>query len=234
MGRGIARKIIRIAICLIGIVAGGLVCLAVGWSAGERLHGKLSHPEKAAAQALAARFPDGRNQPAASRSTALLAGLMQAKDQQVALLSSGPIVPVKLATAGDAPVEATPGETIQPASEAPAKPVIVASRRTRPNAFLDDDQIANIKKRLNLTAKQERLWPAVETELRKLSFSQPPQPQPKGSKAKPKPPATIELSSAELERLKTAATPLIMSFSDDQKDELRTMARLTGLEKFAP
>ena len=77
------------------------------------------------------------------------------------------------------------------------------------------------------------MWPAVEAELRKLAFAQPSQPpQQKGVKAKP--PATFELSSADLERLNKAAKPLILSFNDDQKDELRTMARITGLEKFAP
>jgi hypothetical protein len=77
------------------------------------------------------------------------------------------------------------------------------------------------------------MWPAVESELRKLAYAPQPQtPHPKG--ARPKPPATYELSSSDLERLNKAAQPLILSFSDDQKDELRTMARITGLEKFAP
>jgi len=230
MGRAIIRKVIRIAAGVIGVCVAGAACLGGGWVAGELLHAKLSHPEKATAQALASRFPDARNQPAPARQSALLAGLMQAKVQQVALFTPDAVGP-NSATLAAAPVtDATlPAPQAQGAA---SKQSVASARRTRPNALLDDVQIASIKKRLNLTASQERMWPAVEAELRKLSFAQPP--HEKGAKGKPKPPPTIDLSSTELERLKDAAAPLIMSFSADQKDELRTMARITGLEKFAP
>lgn len=230
MGRGIVRKIVRIAAYSLGVGVAGVACLAGGWVAGELLHAKLSHPEKATAQALASRFPDARSQPTPARQSALLAGLMQAKVQQVALTMPEGETPnaIKLATA-PATDDMLPSPQAQGANP---KTSIVASRRIRPNALLDDVQIASIKKRLNLTPSQERMWPAVEAELRKLSYAQPP--QEKGAKSHAKPPATIELSSTELERLKNAAAPLIMSFSADQKDELRTMARITGLEKFAP
>jgi hypothetical protein len=151
---------------------------------------------------------------------------MQAKVQQVALFTQDTAA-ASSATLAAAPVT----ETTLPAPQS-QKQAGVSARRTRPNALLDDVQIASIKKRLSLTPSQERMWPAVEAELRKLSYVQPP--QEKGAKGKPKPPPTIDLSSTELERLKNAAAPLIMSFSADQKDELRTMARITGLEKFAP
>jgi hypothetical protein len=231
MGRGIQKNIIRVVASLIGVGAGGAICLGLGWAAGEFLHAKLSHPEKATAQAISSRFPEARNQPTASRQGPLLAGLMQAKDQQVALLTLARAEPPRGNEAGAivANIAPQPGPEVQ---EARPKPAVAAARRSRPNALLDDGQIAGIKKRLNLTPSQERLWPAVETELRKLSFA--PQPHQKDTKSRAKPLPTIELSSAELERLKTAATPLIMSFSADQKDELRTMARITGLEKFAP
>ncbi len=135
--------------------------------------------------------------------------------------------PAKIATGAlSAPTTINP----RPLSEAPK--AAVAARRARPNALFDDAQIAVIKKRLNLTPSQERLWPAVEAELRKLALTQPPQQH--RAKGKTKPPPTLELSTAEVERLKTAATPLIMSFNSDQREELRTMARITGLEKFAP
>jgi hypothetical protein len=228
MGRGIQKSIVRITAGLIGVGAGGAVCLGLGWAAGEFLHAKLSHPGKATAQAISSRFPEARNQPATSRPAALLAGYMQAqaKQQQLALLTPAPAAQTGDTGAARATVAL---QTAPEAQETRPKPAVAAARR-RPNALLDDGQIASIKKRLNLTPAQERLWPAVETELRKLSLA--PEPQQKGAKSKP--PATIELSSAELERLKSAATPLIMSFSPDQKDELRTMARITGLEKFAP
>jgi hypothetical protein len=219
------------AVGLIGVGAGGAICLGLGWAAGELLHAKLSHPEKATAQAISLRFPEARSQSAAARPAALLAGFMQAqaKEQQVAMLTAAPADALKGTDVGAANGAQAPGPGAQ---EARPKPAVAAARRSRPNALLDDGQIAGIKKRLNLTASQERMWPAVETELRKLSFAAPP--HDKSVKGRPKPPATIELSSTELERLKNAAAPLIMSFSADQKDELRTMARITGLEKFAP
>ena len=161
-----------------------------------------------------------------------MAGLMQAKQQQIALFTPDPSVPADSARLSDGPVQVAVGKTFGP-DWPQGKPAGTAARRARPNALLDDSQIASIKQRLNLTPSQERMWPAVEAELRKLAFAQPPQPpQQKGVKAKP--PATFELSSADLERLNKAAKPLILSFNDDQKDELRTMARITGLEKFAP
>jgi hypothetical protein len=234
MGRAIGIKVFRIFLCLIGVGVAGAACLTVGWATGEFLHVKLSHPEKATTQAIASRFPESRNQLNNARQGTLLAGLMQAKQQQIALFTPDPSVPADAARLSDAPVQVALGKSFGPDLPQPqSKSAVTAARRARPNALLDDSQIASIKQRLNLTANQERMWPAVEAELRKLAYAQPPQdPHQKGSR--PKPPATFELSSADLERLNKAAKPLILSFSDDQKDELRTMARITGLEKFAP
>jgi len=39
--------------------------------------------------------------------------------------------------------------------------------------------------------------------------------------------------SAPVQRLKSAAVPLIMSLNNDQKEEIRTLARLMGLESLA-
>ena len=50
-----------------------------------------------------------------------------------------------------------------------AKPAIPAHSLTRPGAVLNDAQIASIKRRLNLTPDQERMWPSVESALRNLS-----------------------------------------------------------------
>jgi hypothetical protein len=204
------------------------MCLGLGWAVGEYLHAKLSRPEKATAQALATRFPEARGSNTSQRPSALLTGLLQAKEQQVALFAASSTEPEKIAD--PAPSSAPATINPRPVSEAP-KPA-VAARRARPNALFDDAQIAIFKKRFNLTPSQERLWPAVEAELRKLALTHPPQQH--RAKGRTKPPPTLELSSAEVERLKTAAIPLIMSFNSDQREELRTMARITGLEKFAP
>jgi hypothetical protein len=228
MGRGLISKVVRVALCLMGIGIGGAICLVLGWNAGELLHAKLARPERAAPQALATRFPEARNQLNSAKPTPLLTGLMQAKQQHVALFAAESAA---APNAMDAPVQLASVKSFGP-DVSDMQPKAAMASRTRSNALLDDSQIASIKKRLNLTASQERMWPAVERELRKLAYVPPQQPQQKGSKQQP--PATYELSGSDLERLKTAAAPLIMSFNDDQRGELRTMARITGLEKFAP
>ena len=103
---------------------------------------------------------------------------------------------------------------LAPASAKPAKP--------RSNAVLNDSQLAGIKKRLNLTPEQERYWPAVEAELRKMEYTRKSQ----GNSRT----ASIDMSKMNVEGLKSAGFPLVMSFSDDQRRELRSLAHLLGLE----
>jgi hypothetical protein len=45
--------------------------------------------------------------------------------------------------------------------------------------------------------------------------------------------AAIDPNSAEVQQLKSAAVPLIMSFNDEQKNEVRQLAYVMGLEKLA-
>ena len=86
--------------------------------------------------------------------------------------------------------------------------------------MFNDAQIASIKERLNLTPSQERMWPAVEAALRDLTYK-------KAAAGAPKP--ALDPNSAEVERLKSTAIPLVMSFDYEQKRELRTLAHLIGL-----
>jgi hypothetical protein len=247
MGSGSSGKIIRIGACTVVIAAGTAACLAMGLHAGEMLHAKLSHSEQADRQELASRYPDTREPATAAQPSALANALIRSKDQErIALAVSNPAQAVEskpprpqvVATAADVPPPAEPAR--DPAATAPVvmaaatpeavvKPVAAVQRR--PNAVLDDGQIAGIKRRLHLTPSQERMWPAVESELRKLAVAAPAHPQAKrGTKEPPK----LELSSADVARLKTAALPLIMSFNEEQRGELRNMAHVTGLDRYAP
>ena len=88
--------------------------------------------------------------------------------------------------------------------------------------MLNDSQIAGIKKRLALTADQERYWPAVEAELRKMEY--------KKDKAQSTRTAQIDMTKVDVQGLKSAGFPLVMSFSDDQRRELKSLAHLLGLE----
>jgi len=257
MGSGSSGKIIRIGACTVVIAAGTAACLAMGWHAGEMLHAKLSHSEQADRQELASRYPDTSEPATAAQPAALANALIRSKDQQrIALAVSNPPQPVEeskppqpevVAAAEGVPPPAEPARdpaatapvvmaaaTPEPAAGAMSEPSVkpVAAVHRRPNAVLDDGQIASIKRRLHLTAYQERMWPAVESELRKLAVAAPTHQQQakRGTKEPPK----LELSSADVARLKTAALPLIMSFNEEQRGELRNMAHVTGLDRYAP
>ena len=257
MGLGSSGKIIGIGACTVVIAAGTAACLAMGWHAGEMLHAKLSHSEQADRQELASRYPDTSEPATAAQPAALANALIRSKDQQrIALAVSNPPQPVEeskppqpevVAAAEGVPPPAEPARdpaatapvvmaaaTPEPAAGAMSEPSVkpVAAVHRRPNAVLDDGQIASIKRRLHLTAYQERMWPAVESELRKLAVAAPTHQQQakRGTKEPPK----LELSRADVARLKTAALPLIMSFNEEQKGELRNMAHVTGLDRYAP
>ncbi|TMJ90540.1 MAG: hypothetical protein E6G76_05785 [Alphaproteobacteria bacterium] len=93
--------------------------------------------------------------------------------------------------------------------------------KPRSNAVLNESQLASIKRRLNLTPEQERYWPAIEAELRKMEYTK----SSGGSRT-----ASIDMSKVNVDGLKSAGFPLVMSFSDDQRRELKSLTHLLGLE----
>jgi len=118
-----------------------------------------------------------------------------------------------------------------PAAVAP-KPKAVAKPQPQPQknyALLSDGQIAGIKDRLKLSASQESYWPAVETALRgvarKIHAARQANPNVQG--------VPIDPDSAEVQQLKSAAMPLLFQLREDQKNEVRSLARIIGLEKVA-
>ena len=96
-------------------------------------------------------------------------------------------------------------------------------------ALLSDVQIAGIKERLKLSSSQESYWPAVESALRavarKIHATRQVDPNATG--------APIDPDAEEVQQLKSAAMPLLFQLREDQKREVRTLARLIGLEKVA-
>jgi hypothetical protein len=99
-----------------------------------------------------------------------------------------------------------------------------AAAPRRSNSVLSESQIASIKRRLNLTPHQERYWPAVEAELRKMEYKR------DGRTAQGSRMAQVDISKIDIDGLKSAGFPLVMSFNDDQRRELRSLAHLLGLE----
>jgi zinc resistance-associated protein len=107
----------------------------------------------------------------------------------------------------------------------------VHNRNDRAAGFmLNDAQIASIKTRLHLTADQEQMWPAVEAALRNIAYTRSRDARRRSA------PANTQIASADavdVRDLKSAAIPLIMSFNSEQKDEVRNLAHVMGLDQLA-
>ena len=113
---------------------------------------------------------------------------------------------------------------------APPKPKLASKPPLQKSyALLSDVQIAGIKERLKLSSSQESYWPAVESALRavarKIHATRQVDPNATG--------APIDPDAEEVQQLKSAAMPLLFQLREDQKREVRTLARLIGLEKVA-
>jgi hypothetical protein len=126
-------------------------------------------------------------------------------------------------------VAALPQVTTPPPTQ-PAKPKAASKQAPQKSyALLSDVQIAGIKERLRLSAGQESYWPAVESALRavahKINATHQADPNAHG--------VPIDPESEEVQQLKSAAMPLLFQLREDQKDEVRKLARIIGLEKVA-
>lgn len=136
------------------------------------------------------------------------------------------------APAATAATAAAPDATVAAPAErpAPAKPK-VASHHPQPEkyALLSDAQIAGIKRRLRLSPQQEYYWPAVDRALhaiaRKIEAARQVNPHANAG--------SLDPDSPEVQELKSAAMPLLFELREDQKDEVRKLARVIGLEKVA-
>jgi hypothetical protein len=131
-------------------------------------------------------------------------------------------------TSADIPAPLAAAPHVSPLE--PQKPKLATKPSPQKSyALLSDAQIAGIKERLKLSADQEAYWPAVESALRavarKIHATRQADP---GATSAP-----IDPDAAEVQQLKSAAMPLLFQLREDQKREVRTLARLIGLEKVA-
>ncbi len=180
-----------------------------------------------------------------------------ASDAQLALLDPAPMVPqprpqaeqisqdsvpqpeVRLASAEvAAPVSARESNAVHRPALPPARvqrpvkiPAVAVQRRpmNRPGYMLDDAQIASIKERLHLSPDQEQMWPAVEVALRNIAYTRAQQARSRSAGIV----QTGDIDPESVESLKSAAVPLIMSFDDDQKQQVRDLAHVMGLDQLA-
>jgi hypothetical protein len=129
---------------------------------------------------------------------------------------------------------ASESKTAQPVGEAkPAAAALTHRRANRHGFMLDDAQIASIKERLHLTPDQEPMWPAVEAALRNIAFARAREAHRRGARAAKVQVGAVDPNSVEAQGLKSAAIPLIMSFNAEQKDEVRSLAHVMGLDQLA-
>lgn len=133
-------------------------------------------------------------------------------------------------TGSSASAHEAPAAAELPAVAVPAKPKVVAKPQPQKSySLLSDVQIAGIRDRLKLSSSQEYYWPSVETALRnvvrKISANKLSNPNVQG--------VPIDPDCDEVQQLKSAAMPLLFQLRDDQKEEVRKLARIIGLEKVA-
>jgi len=244
------------------LLAGGIGYFLGSWHAATSANPDLSAAQSIALRfpsALDSAAPayDASMSAAAATGTANTASATALGDMQ-ALLSPQPMIPQLArqsepqATApADAPEAVAPPPTEvarppvaapipRPAAVAPhpaaaeAKPAAPGRRRPERQGFvLNDAQIASIKHRLHLTPDQERMWPAVEAALRNIAYASLRDSHRRGLQPGARSVASVDPNGSEVQDLKYAAFPLIMSFSPEQKSEVRSLAHVMGLDRLA-
>jgi hypothetical protein len=165
----------------------------------------------------------------------------QAAPQAISEAVSQPAVQTATAEeVGSSPApDSRPQSQARPAAAQPPseiKAAAVASHRraeNRPGYMLNDSQIASIKERLHMTSYQERMWPAVEAALRNVAYVRAQEAHGRGVPASTAQAASVDPNGVEVQGLKSAAVPLIMSFNAEQKEEVRNLAHVMGLDQLA-
>jgi hypothetical protein len=207
-----------------------LTCLLVVGAATTAILGRDSVPAARYELASSAEVKSPVSNKEGKRDRLVVAALAAYEPPQAAPVLSEPL---RQAYASTAPVDlGVPKLTAPPAAPmvAPAKPKAAAKPAPQKNyALLSDIQIAGIKERLKLSASQESYWPPVETALRavarKIHAKRQAVPNAGG--------IPIDPEAEEVQQLKSAAMPLLWQLREDQKSEVRSLARIIGLEKVA-
>ena len=211
-----------------------LICFLVVGAAATAILGRDSvpaaSPQLAAASAAVVQAPVSNKENKKDRLAVVSYALAAYEPPQTTAALSEPL---RQAYASTAPADIGLPKEVAPAA-APAaslpKPKAVAKPQPQKNyALLSDVQIAGIKDRLKLSSSQESYWPPVETALRavarKIHAGRQANPTASG--------VPIDPESAEVQQLKSAAMPLLFQLREDQKNEVRSLARIIGLERVA-
>jgi hypothetical protein len=189
---------------------------------------KEAKKDKLAVASLAlASFDPAPSQPEVTRPDVTKADVTQSLRLAFAAQQSpSDIVPPQISS----PQAVTPAAMPRTPLAPPAPKLATQPAPQKSYTLLSDVQIAGIKERLKLSPDQEYYWPAVESALRAVArkIHSTRQADPHATGALP-----IDPDSSEVRQLKSAAMPLLFQLREDQKNEVRTLARLIGLEKVA-
>jgi uncharacterized membrane protein len=147
---------------------------------------------------------------------------------QTAPVAAPPPMTAPVTTTASVPAAEAP--PVAMSAPQPSRPKVASKPAPQKSyALLSDAQIAGIKDRLRLSSSQESYWPSVETALRNVARKV-------NAERLSNPHATaaqLDPDCEEVQQLKSAAMPLLFQLRDDQKDEVRKLARIIGLEKVA-
>jgi hypothetical protein len=208
-----------------------LTCLLVVGAAAASILGRASVPS--AGPAMASAVADGPVSNRESKKDKLAVIIAAQASFEPPATDTIPATPLRQAFASSTPADIeTPKATDPVALPSAPKPKVASKPAPAPQksyALLSDVQIAGIKDRLKLSSSQESYWPAVESALRavarKIHATRQADPNATG--------APIDPDAAEVQQLKSAAMPLLFQLREDQKREVRALARIIGLEKVA-
>jgi len=209
-----------------------LTCLIVVGAAAASILGRDSVPAARFEMASpVVKSPVSNRESKKDRLAVATLALASFEPPQTAVLSE----PLRQAFASSTPADIEAPKVAAPvampvAPPVPPKPKVASKPPVQKSyALLSDVQIAGIKERLKLSSDQESYWPAVESALRavarKIHATRQADPNATG--------APIDPDAEEVQQLKSAAMPLLFQLREDQKREVRTLARLIGLEKVA-
>jgi hypothetical protein len=206
-----------------------LTCFLIVGAAATSILGRDSVPDaRSVITAASVKGPVSNRESKNDRLAVAALALAAFEPPQTASLSE----PLRQAYAATTPADVAIPRIAAPAAAPPAppKPKIVAKPAPQKSyALLSDVQIAGIKERLKLSSDQESYWPAVESALRavarKIHATRKADPNTTG--------APIDPDAEEVRQLKSAAMPLLFQLREDQKQEVRTLARIIGLERVA-
>jgi hypothetical protein len=220
---GRSRKLAYLGLSLAAgaaLAAAGFV-VATDSADTQAMPGHEMSPRDAAAAAAAVRPEQPRFEP---RIPAELLVAPQSVTSKPPSFSDPP--PLRSETTGSAPPTPSPSAVIP----TPKKRPVQAARSIEPKPVdAPSAQIARIKSALKLTPAQELYWPPVEAALRDIVEQMSREATSGATRSR----AGGSVDPDRIQRLTSAAMPLLMTFDEAQRREVRRIARNMGLEDVA-